>query len=385
MPRASGGGVVASATTGRASGQRATHGGAATVGVASGTASPRNGASSGRARRAGQALLVLAVLAAVVFQGWDQIRDIDFSRVRLGWLPLLLACEVSSGVALVAGQAVLLGCGRWVRSPGNRPDGPGPVVLARTTLMATGLSYVLPGGPALSAAYAARRYRRFGISSSVAAQSQVATAAAAGMALGAVALVGVVVPGAARQAELDGRVHAVLVVAAAGVLMVGLGLALLVRSARSRRWLAQSRAVSWVTGCPPPQVGADQPPVLALRRTAAAAVCTAGSILLDVGCLAGSLAAVGVNIPWTSLLLAYGAAQLLALIPVTPGGAGFLEGGLAALLVVPHAANGAVALAVLVYRGFSWGLWVLGGGLALLHLRSVSPAPATGLTDTAAA
>ena len=48
-----------------------------------------------------------------------------------------------------------------------------------------------------------------------------------------------------------------------------------------------------------------------------------------------------------------------------------------ALLVVPHASNGAVALSVLLYRGFSWGLWVLGGGLALLHLRSTTPEGAT--------
>ena len=118
--------------------------------------------------------------------------------------------------------------------------------------------------------------------------------------------------------------------------------------------------------------------MLALRRTTAAAACTVVSVLLDVdvGCLAGSLAAVGVNTPWTLLLLAYGAAQLFSFVPLTPGGAGFLEGGLGALLVVPHAANGAVALSVLLYRAFSWGLWVLGGGLALLHLRSRASAGA---------
>lgn len=74
---------------------------------------------------------------------------------------------------------------------------------------------------------------------------------------------------------------------------------------------------------PRPAPKAAQPPVLALRRSGAAARCTAVSVLLDVGGLAGSLAAVGVNIPWTLLPLADGATQLLALIPLTPGRSGF--------------------------------------------------------------
>ena len=51
-----------------------------------------------------------------------------------------------------------------------------------------------------------------------------------------------------------------------------------------------------------------------------------------------------------------------------------MEGGLGALLVVSHAADRVVALSVLRCRGFSWGLWVLGGGLALAHQRSTTPA-----------
>lgn len=51
------------------------------------------------------------------------------------------------------------------------------------------------------------------------------------------------------------------------------------------------------------------------------------------------------------------------------------------MLVVPHASNGAVARSVLVYRGFSWGLWVLGGALALPHLHGATP---DGATPTAA-
>ena len=92
----------------------------------------------------------------------------------------------------------------------------------------------------MSAAYAARRYRRFGIRSSVAGQSQVSTTAALRLVLGVVALVGA---GAAWQAGLDAPVHALLL-AAAAVLVIGVALVLLVRSERSRTWLAQSKVVT---------------------------------------------------------------------------------------------------------------------------------------------
>ena len=320
-------------------------------------------------QRVGKPLLLAGLLGVVVYQAWGQVRDIDVSRLELRWLPALLLAELLSAAALVAGQAVLLGCGRWVPSPGDRSPGPPPMVLTRTMLIATGLSYVVPGGPAVAAAYAARRYRRFGISSSVAAQSQVATAGAAGVALGSLALAGLLVPGAADQAGLDGTVYWVVLIVSAVILAGSIGLLVLVRSSGSRSWMAHSKLVSRVTGCPPPPADAGLPPVLDLRRTAAAAGFTTLSYLFDVGCLVGALAAADVAIPWRSLLLAYGAAQILGLIPLTPGGAGFLETGLGALIVVPTAANGAVALAVLLYRAFSWGLWVLGGGMALLHLR----------------
>lgn len=153
------------------------------------------------------------------------------------------------------------------------------------------------------------------------------------------------------------------------VLAVSVGLALLIPSRRCRTWLARSRLVTWVTGVPRAARDAPLPPALGRRRVLAAVALTAGSQLCDAGCLVAALHAAGVRVPWTVLLLAYGGAQLLGLLPVTPGGAGVLESGLGALLVVPSAAGGSVALAVLIYRSVSWGAWVLGGGLALLRRR----------------
>lgn len=316
-----------------------------------------------------KAAVVVALLLLVGEQGADEVAAVDVSRVTLAWLPVMLACEVVSALALVAAQAALLGTANLLRAPGGEPTGPTLRILTRTTLVATALGYVVPGGPAVSSAYAARRYQRYGVSPAMAAQSQVATAAASGISLAGVALVGVLLPGAAARAGLDPGLRTVLLVVGGLMLAGSLGLALLIRSTRSRHWLATSRLVGWVTGAAPTGAAGDLPPRLALRRTFAATGCTVLSQLCDVGCLAAALVAAGVDVPWLVLPLAYGAAQLLGLLPLTPGGAGFLEGGLGALIVAPYAPTGAVALAVILYRAFSWGLWVLAGGIAVLRLR----------------
>jgi uncharacterized protein (TIRG00374 family) len=56
------------------------------------------------------------------------------------------------------------------------------------------------------------------------------------------------------------------------------------------------------------------------------------------------------------VLLAYAAAALLALIPLTPGGLGFVEAGLTGLLVVAGIGAGEAAAATLAYRLVSYWL-----------------------------
>ena len=56
------------------------------------------------------------------------------------------------------------------------------------------------------------------------------------------------------------------------------------------------------------------------------------------------------------VLLAFCAAQLLAQIPVTPGGLGFVEAGLAAMLTLAGVSAGAAVLATFAYRLASYWL-----------------------------
>ena len=48
----------------------------------------------------------------------------------------------------------------------------------------------------------------------------------------------------------------------------------------------------------------------------------------DLACLTVSFLAVGAGVPWRGLLLAYGAGQLAANLPITPGGLGVVEGSI---------------------------------------------------------
>jgi uncharacterized protein (TIRG00374 family) len=83
-----------------------------------------------------------------------------------------------------------------------------------------------------------------------------------------------------------------------------------------------------------------------------------------------ALAAVGSRPRVSLVLLAFCAAQLLAQVPVTPGGLGFVEAGLTAMLTLAGVSAGDAVLATFAYRLFSY--WLpLPAGLAayVIHQR----------------
>jgi uncharacterized protein (TIRG00374 family) len=70
------------------------------------------------------------------------------------------------------------------------------------------------------------------------------------------------------------------------------------------------------------------------------------------------------------VLLAFCAAQVLAQIPVTPGGLGFVEAGLTAMLVLAGVGGGAAVLATFAYRLVSYWLPLpVGLGAWVVHRR----------------
>jgi uncharacterized membrane protein YbhN (UPF0104 family) len=107
-----------------------------------------------------------------------------------------------------------------------------------------------------------------------------------------------------------------------------------------------------------------------------ALLASVGRWMLDYGVLVTALAAVGAEPRPAVVLLAYVGSQVLALIPLTPGGLGFVEAGLAGLLALAgvHAAD--AALATLAYRLVSYWLPLPAGGVAAyVHRRRFAVSP----------
>jgi uncharacterized protein (TIRG00374 family) len=110
-------------------------------------------------------------------------------------------------------------------------------------------------------------------------------------------------------------------------------------------------------------------------RASAAAV---GRWVFDLLALATAIQAVGAHPRFSLVLLAYVAAQLLAQIPVTPGGLGVVEAGLTATLALAGVRGGDAAVAVLAYRLVSYWLMLPAGLVAwIVHRRRLSVSAAT--------
>ena len=90
----------------------------------------------------------------------------------------------------------------------------------------------------------------------------------------------------------------------------------------------------------------------------------AANRMFDYAALVAALAAFGVHARPSEVLLAFVVAQALAMVPITPGGLGFVESGLTALLVVIGVPVDVSVIATLLYRLVSFWLPIPIGALA---------------------
>jgi uncharacterized protein (TIRG00374 family) len=117
-------------------------------------------------------------------------------------------------------------------------------------------------------------------------------------------------------------------------------------------------------------------------RKGVLARCVGAAILnwiFDCGCLICSILAVGGHVPWQGVLAAYGLTQLAAVLPITPGGIGVVEGTLSLLLISYHVPAATAVAAVLLYRILSFWIlvgfgWATVGGLVALQRREARTA-----------
>jgi hypothetical protein len=113
-----------------------------------------------------------------------------------------------------------------------------------------------------------------------------------------------------------------------------------------------------------------------------AVIAAAANRMFDYAALVAALAAMGAHARASYVLMAYAVAQALALIPITPGGLGFVESGLTTLLVLVGVTTDQAVVATLLYRLVAFWLPIPLGALAWtgwrinLHLsRPGHPAP----------
>ena len=105
-----------------------------------------------------------------------------------------------------------------------------------------------------------------------------------------------------------------------------------------------------------------------------------GNALFDVAALQAAIFATGAGFHPSLTLLAYVAANVLAMIPLTPGGVGFVEAGLTGMLTLIGATGAQAVLATLLYRLFSYWLPMLAGAVAWALFKRRHPGVADATT-----
>ena len=269
----------------------------------------------------------------------------------------------------------------------------------RIDLTGLGASHVLPGGGASAAALRFRLMTLRGIPADEVASAEAVQAALAAIGLVAIFAGGVVLAGPGVVA------HPVFAAAGATAAAALAGAWLVVRA------ISRRPRVGHTSGDPQPVpsfplpflgrrapaatdrlVGAGLDAARSTVRSADALVrdprqrvavlgWAAGNWLLDAASLWVCLRAYGVGLQPGALLMAYGAANLVGLLPVTPGGLGVVEGVLIpSLTALGDAAVAPVTLGVLTWRLLQFWLPIPVSGLTYLSLKlqRQPPDPAAG-------
>jgi uncharacterized protein (TIRG00374 family) len=293
----------------------------------------------------GISLYLVAPSVLEVAGSWDNLDEL-----APWWFAVMAALQALSLVSLWELQRLAIHVRAWR-----------PVIASQ--LAGNALAKVAPGGGAVGAAL---QYKML-VQSGIARSRAVAGLTAANLLVFAVVLA---LPVLAVPAIFRGVVPRTLTEATLG----GLGVFALL-FALSVLLLARDGALAWVgrviqsvrnrlrRGSPPlrqlPQrLLRERDRVLATLgpRWKRAVAATVGRWAFDYATLLAALAAVGSTPRWSLVLLAFCAAQLLAQIPATPGGLGFVEAGLTATLALAGVGAGDAVLATFAYRLFTYWL-----------------------------
>jgi len=318
----------------------------------------------------GVSLYLLAPSLLDVLGSWRELEHID-----LLWFPAMLALQGCALACLWALQRIALHGPRWAD-------------VIESQLAGNALGKVAPAGGAIGAAL---QYRML-VTAGLERARTVAGITAVNLLTFAVvlALPVLALPAFLRGSVDRGLVEATLIGVAIFALMTAAGVALLAfdrplelvgRAAqavrnRLRRHASPLRRL-------PMRLASERDRLLSILgpHWKRAVLATVGRWAFDYGTLLAALAAVGSTPRPALVLLAFSAAQVLAQVPVTPGGLGFVEAGLTATLALAGVGAGQAVIATFAYRLFAYWLQLPAGLVGfVLHKRRYARAAAAGST-----
>ena len=308
---------------------------------------------------AGAAIYLVLPKLMAVLAAWPRL-----STLNPGWFTVCLATELVSFTCTFALQRLALRARGWF-----------PVVTAG--LAGNAVTNTLPGGSAAGAAVQFHMLTTAGFDTDTAVGGLTAFSllevggllALPIFALPAI-LAGVPVSrGLAHTALLGIAAFVLYAIFGVIVLRTDWPLATLGRVAQSL-WNRVTRGRRPVTGLDQ-RLLADRDTIRAVlgKDWRQAVVLTVGRLGFDYGCLLAALRATGASPQPSLVLLAYAAAGIVALFPVTPGGLGIVEASLSGLLILAGVRAGYAVLATLAYRIASYWLPLLAGPPAYLLFR----------------
>jgi uncharacterized protein (TIRG00374 family) len=293
----------------------------------------------------GVSLYLVAPTLMETLGSWQSLEEIG-----VYWFPAMAALQGAALVCLWELQRLALHMRRWR-----------PVIASQ--LAGNALAKMAPGGGAMGAALQYRMLVQAGVRAAQAVSALTAVnilTFAVVLALPILAIPSFI-RGAVSRSLIEATVVGLVVflaLAGAGVLALALDgpLAWIGRTAQRVRNRLR-RGSPPATGLPE-RLLRERDRILATMgpRWKRALLATIGRWAFDYATLLAALAAVGSTPRPGLVLLAFCAAQVLAQIPITPGGLGFVEAGLTATLTLAGVSAGDAVLATFAYRLFSYWL-----------------------------
>jgi uncharacterized protein (TIRG00374 family) len=301
----------------------------------------------------------VAVLV-VLFTQRDNLRSAwhELARVRSQWV---LAAVLAEGASIAMFSYVQ----RRVLKAGGATVGLASLFVI--SLANNAIANTVPGEPAVSSAFRYRQYRRRGVNEATSGWTILTIIIAQAIGMSSLLLVGVIVTLATTSNASTARVALVGL-----VVVLGAG-ALLVRRDLLLAFLGNLvLVVRRVTGHPRGDLGEKITTTLERMREIQLGSWEMANVMvlatlvwaLDLGCLLCAFAAARAPVPWHGIVLAYGVAQIVTVLPVVPGGLGLVEGGLTVFLVAYGSTRVHALSSVLVYRAVSFWLAVAVGWLS---------------------